>query len=137
MPVPTGYDEATLAAYMHAVLGRVAAILGWTAPASYVEVVNDVTLACGAAVIEDVTDIRKVRALARREVWRAAVNGLVASYNLTADGATFNRSQITAQARSALQIAITDALPYDDSYVVGIDRMTQEVDPYIYSPVDA
>lgn len=132
MAPPSGYTEATLATFMHSTVGRMATVLGWANPASYAEPINETLLAYGAADVADASDIRKLRAIARREVWRAAVEGLASAYDLTADSSSFKRSQMLTQARTALQMAITATLAYDDDYVITIDRSSQLIDPYVY-----
>lgn len=119
MPVPTSYTEEQLATFMHGCLGDVATELGWSVDGgSYSEAVTEALLAYDVADIADATDMRKLRALARREAWRAAVASLAARYDFTADGASHHLSQIHAAAQAALAAAEADAARYDTAYQV-------------------
>lgn len=113
MPVPTAYTEAGLAAYMHAQLGDVATVLGWSTGAgtgNYAEAVDEALIAYGVGDISLATDIGRLRAAARREAWRLALNSLVARTDFTVDGQQFADSQMVAAARSRLAEAESDAL---------------------------
>lgn len=133
MALPASYTEAELAAYMHSVLGSVATALGWSvAGESYVEPVNETLAAYGVddiAAISGRANIVKLRALARREVWRAVVAQSAAHYDVTADGASLTRSQIQAQAREQLRLAEIDCLTYDPAYRVSVTGIDHN-DPY-------
>jgi hypothetical protein len=106
MPAPTSYTEAELAAFMHSVLRSVATQLGWSAPGSYTEVVNEVLLAYGVDDIASATNIQQLRLLARREVWRAVVEETAGDYDVRSkDGAEAKRAQINTNARAAYKLA--------------------------------
>lgn len=138
MPVPSNYaTETDLATFMAGEIGRIAAILGFTVPTSYSETIIDTLITYGVESIDEATDIRKLRALARREVWRSVVAKLASGINFTADGVTVNRAQLQQQAKVALNIAETACVPFDDQYVVRVDHVTQTVDPYTYRPINA
>lgn len=139
MALPSAYTETELATYMHAILGPVAATLGWSVAAgSYDEAINETLGAYGVDDIADVAtraNIVKLRTLARREVWRAVVQATASHYDVNADGSSRHRSQIQAQALVALERAEIDALPYDAAYTVGVHpvhygRYGDERDPY-------
>lgn len=109
MAAPTVYTEASLAEFMHiGVLKAVATVLGWSVGAgSYAEAVNEAVLSyfAGTGDIAAATDIRRLRAVARCEAWRAVVEETVSDFDYTADKATYKRSQINDQARRALERA--------------------------------
>lgn len=141
MTTPTSYTEATLAAYMHATLGDVASALGWAAgTASYGEAVNETALAYG---VDDITtiagrdNIARLRALARVESWRQVMSYTAGNFDFSADGASYDRSQIHAQAVKALALAEADAMKYG---AYGYEMVAQNVrdvhDPYAYIPDD-
>lgn len=139
MAAPSSYSETGLADYMHAVLGPVATALDYTSPASYVEAVNEALLDYGTDDISTVSgrdNIRKLRALAMVQAWRLVVQHVSGDYDFSADGGTYNRSQIQKQAAEALaraeQTAIT--LGATPGYVLGIDTITHIHDPYRYVP---
>lgn len=137
MPVPVSYTEATLAEYMHNVLGAVADALGWSvAGDSYAEAITETLLACDVADIAQLSgadDMRKLRAIARREVWRAVVHATTAHYDMSADGLSAHRSQINEQAHKMLVAAEIDAALYDDTaggWRVSAEKVSHEDDPY-------
>jgi hypothetical protein len=132
MAIPTSYTEATLKAFMHAELREVATALGWTVVAgSYDEPLIETLLAYGVSDIVAATDIRKLRALARREVWRAVASATAGDHDFSAEGASYSRSQIHAQALAMLTRAESDAGRYDagGGYAVTISK-THYADPY-------
>ena len=96
MAIPASYTEPGLALYMHAVLGKVAELLGYTAPGSYSEQVNDVLTALGLEDIGSATDVAGLRAVARREAWRKAKADAASLYDFKADGGDYSRSQVLA-----------------------------------------
>jgi hypothetical protein len=134
VPAPASYTEATLATYMHTVLGNTAAELGWSAPASYSEAINETLLSYGAATIDLATNVRKLRALARVEAWRLVVQQTAAEHDYSPGSGTvgFRRGQIQAQALAALAMAERDAAEYDDQYVVTVSPVRRAHDPYVY-----
>lgn len=144
MAMPAGYTEATLKAYMHAVLGPVATTLGWTVDGgSYNEAANEAIAAYGVDDVETVAGrdaIRALRAVARREAWRAVMQATASHYDLTTDGASRHRSQMHAQAREMFALADGEctALGVDASsatYQVGADPIGYG-DPYAAPEVD-
>jgi len=140
MTPPTAYTEKTLADFMNAELGRVATLLAYAVgvadAGSYQEAVNETILRYGGAVIADLTDILKTRALARVEVWRKALNDLTTSYKFTASGSTFERETVFRQATENLNRALVLAAEYDTTgaYVISVTRVDPVNDPYRYRP---
>ena len=136
MAAPTTYTEGQLMLYMVAVLGETADVLGWRrADGDYVETVNDVIIDYGVDAIADATDIAKLRALARRAIWKAAVAGLTPRYDFSTDGQSFQRSQMLTHAKEALARAEADALVYGFAgYDVRVDRVLHKNDPYVHLP---
>lgn len=109
MAAPTLYTEETLAAFVHAgVLKAVATVLGWTVAAgSYTEIVNETVLAYfdGAGDLASATDIRRLRATARVEAWRAVMEETVADFDYEQKDDKFKRSDIHKQAKTAFEKA--------------------------------
>lgn len=138
MAVPTAYTDETLKTYMHAELREVGTALGWTVAAgSYDEALNETLLACGVSSAASATDIRKVRALARREVWRAVVAATAGDYDFSKEGASHSRSQAHAQARAMVKQAELEAAQYDTSSVYAVrKKSTHYADPYQRMTVD-
>lgn len=133
MAIPSSYTEFSLAAYMLAVTGNVAAALGWDIE-NFDEAVNDALVAYGVSSIADATDIAKLRALAKVEAWRTAVNGTAADIEFSADGGTYKRNQMHEQALAALERAEAAAMAagYADSYAPAISMGSMiHVDPYL------
>lgn len=137
MSAPTSYTEATLASYMHSVLGDVATALGWAAgTASYGEAVNEALLVYGVDSISSVSgrdNIAKLRALARVEAWRQVAAYTAGGYDFTADGASYQRSQMHAQAMASMRTAEADAMQYGGYGYEAIFQNLEHVhDPYAY-----
>jgi hypothetical protein len=138
MAAPTSYTETSLKIYMHTALGAVATALGWTVQdGNYDELVNETLLVYGTDDVTGISgqdNIRKLRTLARVEAWRAVVRETAGDYDFSADGGSYKRSQIHAQAKMALEAAQDEAALYDDSYRVVIDQVKHVHDPYAYFP---
>lgn len=135
MAVPTSYTEETLAQYMHSELGPVADILGYQNPAGdagiYQEAVNESLINLGISDIASVTNIRKLRAVARLQAWDMALNALSSMYDFSADGSTYNRSQMRAMAQRAVDKAMSDCYSLGLSgYEVSIEQLRYSNDPY-------
>lgn len=129
----TPYTATTLAEYMHTVLADSATALGWSVAAgSYAEPVNEVTLACGVDDLSQVDDVRKVRALARQEVWRQVMNTTALDYTYSDAGGSYNRQQLYEHARQSFLDAEQAARQYDPSYQLSAGTITWTDDPTQY-----
>lgn len=129
MSIPASYSEPGLALYMHAVLGKAAELLGYTAPDSYSEQVNDVLTALGLEAIGDAADVAGLRAVARREAWRKAKADAASLYDFKADGGDFSRSQVLA----GIEKNLADAEQAAAAYVADDSRYAAGVAPVIYN----
>jgi hypothetical protein len=143
MPFPTTYTEKSLAEYMHTMLGKVAKALDLhfdsSGPGDYAEAVNDALLAYGTndiATIIDVAGIQKIRALARVAAWQYVVANFAALYDFSADGASYNRSQLFKNAQESLKAAEQQALPYSANYQAKIVSVDHKHDPYRFRTED-
>lgn len=140
MASPSSYTEETLATFAHSIMGAVADVLGWTVAAGdYDEVVNEALLAYGTddiTTISGVDNIRKLRVLLRREVWRRATEETAADYRISTGGETLDRQQMHEHIKAMYEQAETDAAEYGDSarYSVGVDVIEHIHDPYQYWP---
>jgi len=140
MPAPNIYTEKTLADFMNAELGKVATVLVYVVGAldagSYQEAVNESLLRYGAATVNLATDIMKIRALARVEAWRKAVNDLSTNYRFSSPDGSFERETVFRQAVTNLERAQGLAAPYDNLglYVISTSRVIPVNDPYRYIP---
>jgi hypothetical protein len=142
MPIPTSYSETDIAAYMLTALSNVAGVLGWDASTAEVDeaIVGTLLAYHGTAgansTIANATDIMKLRVLARREIWRAAVAALSTKYTFSTDGQSFQRSDMMKFAASMLDKAETDAAAFDTSTAlsVGVSTLRYPADPYVYLP---
>lgn len=139
MPVPTVYTEAIFRDYMVSVLGQMADILGWDNNTSQVvEAGNDALLELGVSNIATVTNIRGLRALGRRAIWRAVVQATTGYYAFTDVGQQqFSRQQINEQARKALELAETECLEWSPAYATSIVSVSRPHDPYAVLPDSA
>jgi len=140
MAAPASYSESSLLRYMDDVLGAVADALGWTAASIEItEALNETLLAYGVSDvtgIAGISNLRKLRALARREAWRAAMTEAAADYDFENEAGVMKRSQVFAQAQKAYVQAANEALIYDDQYNVAIETVAY-ADPYLAPDEDA
>lgn len=143
MAIPTTYTEKALAEFMHTTLGKVAKALDLhvmpDGPGDYAEAVNDALLDYGAQDIATITgmdNIQKLRALAKVCAWRHVVNNFAALYNFSADGGSYSRSQLFDQAKAALKIAESQALPYATNNVIRIRKVDHIHDPYTVRDIE-
>lgn len=137
MPLPVTYTETTLAEYMHSALGDTAVALGWTAPDSYDEAVNETMLAYGTTDLSQVAgsaNLRRLRAYARVEAWRQAMQYTAADFAFSADGASYSRDQIHEHAKAQLALAEADLLRM--GFRIATDRLRYVHDPYTPAPTD-
>ena len=132
MAVPSSYTSAELKTYMDTTLGAVATALGFTTAAggAYEEPVVEALLAYGADDIASATDVRKLRSLARVEVWRIVMNETTGDFNFAADGGRYDRVQLHENAAAQFKRAQIDALPYDDGYAIEKGTIEVDYDPY-------
>lgn len=140
MSIPASYTESTLADYMKDQLKTIATILGWaTTPTDYQEAVNEALLAYGETNIANITgaaNLRKLRALARVEVWKAALAAVTGDFDFSADGGSYKRDQVFQHIKDNLSQATIDALPYDPNYAVEIEEIEYGRDPYVVRDED-
>lgn len=139
MPIPASYTEKTLAEYMHTMLGKTAKALdlhfGPNDAGDYAEAVNDALLAYGTediSTISGLPNIKKLRALALVCAWQYVVNNFAALYDFSADGASYNRSQLFANAKKALESAESAALLHVANYRARIVAVDHKHNPYRY-----
>lgn len=131
MAAPTLYSEALFAQYLLDVLKDTATALGWTTQGDVQAAIDETLLALAVSTIADATEIRKLRAVGRREVWRLVASATAAHYAFSADGASYNRQQIHDHAVAALRLAETDCMAFGiDGYAVRLDKVIFAQDPY-------
>lgn len=135
MPAPTVYSEPQFCAYLVSVLHEVGPILGWNPGSPQVqEAKNDALLEFNIADIATVTtarDIRGLRALGRRAIWRGVVQAVATRYDFSDSDAKFTRSQVQVMALEALKLAESDCLEFNPNYAATIVRVTRPHDPYV------
>lgn len=139
MALPTVYTEDSLAQYMQNILGAVATALGYTAPGSYVEAINETLFDYGVAALSDIAgqeSIKKLRSLARVQAWQLVVRDTAGDYDFRTGESSFNRSQVHDQATKNLEAARTEAAEYSSTYQVGVETVEHLHDPYRYIPED-
>lgn len=115
------------------VLQGTASALEWTAAsAPVVNAVDEAELILGHT-IEDDDAPRVMLALARREAWRAAVNGTVDRFRVSSDGQTVDLQQVHEHAVAMLDRAESDyaaALAGGDVHSAGVTTIAYDDDPY-------
>jgi len=136
MAIPASYTETTIKYYLHDMLGAVATMLGWSPDgADYDEAVDEAIASYGVDDISAITgrdNVRKLRALARREVWRAVMQATTGHYDVTTDGASRNRSQMHVQAREQFDLADAACMSYgEDGYTISSVHISYTDDPYL------
>jgi hypothetical protein len=134
MAVPSSYTETTLKTFMHDILGAVATSLDWSVAAgSYDEILNETLFAYDT---DDVTTIsgrenlRKLRILARCEVWRAVMGEVSGDYDFIDEGGDNKRSQAFEMASKNYADAAIAAIAYDSMYEVTTETIDFD-DPYL------
>lgn len=112
MAPPASYTEASLAEYAHSCIRTLAETFTWSPEAGlYTEVVNETMLALGVSDLTSFSSpetIRGLRAVARRESWRAVLGALAARYDFNTDSQGFKRSQMYDMAKEQYSAAIAD-----------------------------
>lgn len=140
MAIPASYTEKTLAEFMYASLGKVASVLtvrlSPDGPGDLAEPVNDALLEYGTQTIGDITgvdNLRKLRAAARVAIWKYVVANFAALYDFSADGASYDRSQMFKHATEALTLAENDLMAFSSQYSARVVSLRYIHDPYAYS----
>lgn len=135
MPIPSGYSETELKAYMQQALGPVADALEWSVVAnSYDESVTDTLLAYGVTDIADATDITKLRALALVAVWRSAEQAAAGLIDFSVFQDQYKLGAIQDRIAKSLALAESRAAIYDTVYAVQVRKVSYPDDPYQYAP---
>jgi hypothetical protein len=137
MALPVAYTETTLGQYMHTELGAIAGVLGYVNPVAdagnYAEAVNDVLAELKITNLSEVTDIRKLRVLAKLYAWKMAAKGLSSKYDFSSDGESYHRSQMHKQALESIEMIMDECLSLG---LLGYSASFQDVeylnDPYGY-----
>lgn len=137
MPLPIAYTEETLGQYMHSELGQVAAVLKLENPVgdagNYQEPINDVLLELGVVDIGSVSDLRKVRVLAKLFAFQMAANKLATVYDVSADGESYHRSQIVDHVRNSITSILSECMAIGMfGYSASIQNVEYLNDPYNY-----
>jgi hypothetical protein len=78
----------------------------------------------------EATDEVKLHALARVEIWKRVLVEVGHNYNFSADGGTYNRSQVFDMVTKNYELALKKALPYQSEYGIDTGELTTEQDPY-------
>jgi hypothetical protein len=141
VPVATQYTEGAFAEYLVSVLDGLASTLDWNSGDPRVqEALADALLEYGDTTIGNISgtdNLRKLRALGRRAIWRAVVQASVGHYSFT-DVAQqkFSREQVNEQARKMLELAELDcrAAGADAGYAVSLVSISRPHDPYAVIP---
>lgn len=138
MPPPLVYSESIFADYLASVLDKLADALGWDASDPRVqEAVTDALLEYGESTISAITggtNIRRLRALGRRAIWRAVVQATAGDYTMTDNGQTLERAQMQAQALKALELAEYECIEFSPTYVASVLAISRPHDPYRVIP---
>jgi hypothetical protein len=124
----------SLLTYMQSYLGNLESLLGWTST-SYDFPIAETLEKYGVALEADATDLKKLHAIGKVELWRAALRSVSFNYNFSADGASFSRSQIFDMVQKNYLDALTDAMVYLPEYQIEIGQITTtQENPYEFYP---
>jgi len=129
MAISSYADEAALAGYMHRVLGRdeLAQALDWSvARDDYQDAVDETLLVMDVTDVSTVTattDLRKLRAVARAEVWRLVMSRTAGDYDVSLDGDSYKRAQLHKHAAAMFNQAKAEAV------ALGADDYAQQQKP--------
>jgi hypothetical protein len=102
--LPTTYTTTSLAEWMRDELLATADVLGMGDPthAGYTTAIRRTLRAYGASDLAQASDVVKLEALARIEVWRSVANQTVTAINSESDGARYDRKEIHKHALTML-----------------------------------
>lgn len=131
MPLPAVYTEDSLIAYMEAELGETGTTLGLSESDALPEAVNEVIGLLGHALSEETTTsgLMKVRAAARWQAWKSALNVAAGRFDVSlAGGKKFVQSQIFEQINAKL--ATTEA---DYYAAVATDQTATGIAPSFFA----
>lgn len=138
MAAPSSYTETSLAEYAHVTVRDLAEKAGWTPQDGfYTEVINETLLALGVADVTTIsgdTAIRALRAVTRRETWKALLASLASKHDFSTDAQSFKRNQMFDAAKTLFLMADTDcaALGVDSAAsTITISPMIYVHDPYV------
>lgn len=124
-----------LSDYLNSTLGSLASYLDWSVSGgSYAPIVNDVLELYGVATEAEATNLQKLHAIAKAELWKKVMTEVSADYSFSADGGSYNRNQVYEMAKGNFEIALADALFYLPNYQIETGELTTEQDPYSYDP---
>ena len=83
--LPAFYTVETLTTFMRDVLAETGKSLGW-GDERFVEPIRATLLAYGVALVEEATNIGKLRLLASIEAWRAVMNATAGDFDAGSQG---------------------------------------------------
>lgn len=134
MSVPTSYTEATFGTYLEAVLGaEVMSALGISAITTGDEIIYETLFDYGVDDIANATDIKKLRALGKVNLWATMTGKASARYKFSADGGSYDRQQLYEHCKANYASALRDALEYTPNYEITTERLDTEQQPYKYN----
>lgn len=136
----SSYTENGLKLYMHAMLGdnEVAAALDWSVEdGDYDEALNEALLVYGTSDITAVTgnaNIRKLRAIARMELWRNVMARTTHRHQRGIQGEARSEHMVWEHAKSMFMMASEYAarlgVDVDTTSEIGITKVTYDNDAY-------
>lgn len=139
MSVPTTYTESTLKAFMVGRIGQYAGLLSLAADDdSLDDAVIATMLALGLtdlATVSTASGVVALRAVARREAWRAALEKCADLYDYSDPTGSNSQQQIYEHCLQQWQLCAGEAARYDPSdgsATIDIDYVDAFQDPYQY-----
>lgn len=133
MTYPTSYTQSTMSAYLQVILDQVALAVDISS-SRLTEMTDDVLSMYGETDYANVTNIAKVRAIAQVVAWKHAMELTSVSYNFSADGGSYNLSQMHEMCEKNYKAALSDARTYDPNYEISVTEIVSTQNPYVFDP---
>jgi hypothetical protein len=133
MTYPTSYNESTMSVYLLVILDKVNEQVSLSG-GRVIEMCDDILSLYGVTDWAEVTNIPKVRALAKVIAWKHAMEITSVSYNFSADGGNYSLSQMHDMCQKNYKAALSDAMLFDSNYVIAVEEMVPTQNPYAFDP---
>jgi hypothetical protein len=122
--------------YIQTYLGDTGDLLGWSGSGAEYEAIEDRTLEVyGVSTLAEATDLNKLHSIANMVAWNYVVSYFASRYNYSADGSSFQLSQLFDHANTMLAITTADAMSYVSNFAIAFGKWDDtEADPYSNVP---
>lgn len=128
--VPGAYTDATLAAYMAERLGEAATMLSLLTADDLRPAIEETLSILSLSSVSAASDLRALRAVARREAFRYARPKLITAFDFRDETESYSRSQLFRNFSDAAAEAESAACVYDPLLSLGVARVERPRDAY-------